>query len=367
MVYHDIDIPLPAFIAIDWTGMTLALLPILLRFWLRHKEIKRQPWTRNVSDALVVLSWLSGVVLISINAWKNMLRYRYVHDPHPERLYYMVPKPQSAHLLYVSWASLFFVYISLWAAKFALLAFFAGVLLIDGGSASAVRGCGWIRAVLAGCTIFTAATFCLHIALLTSWCHPVSSNWDIEGHLCSAVHDINSVTISTVANIATDLAILSLPLIALFTKSRERRRVLATASPLLQEQPAAVIGRPEMTGVAFVVAMSALSITAALARFVTLKLVQDVPRANITHTIDVWALVEIVASLMAVSLPTLRVFVRKRRGRGHRPGRTMRSRGEGSSKVSIISDRRRYASVIGSRGGDSNAERAGPVAGMPGY
>ncbi|KAK8043267.1 hypothetical protein PG993_005697 [Apiospora rasikravindrae] len=291
MVYHDVDIPLPAFIAIDWTGMTLALLPIILRFWLRYKESERHPWTRNVSDALVVLSWLSGIVLVSINAWKNTLRYRYIHDPHPEQLYYMVPKPQSAHLLYVSWVSLFFIYISLWAAKFALLVFFAGVLL----HGSAVRG--WIRVVLAGCTVFTAATFCLHIALLTAWCRPVSSNWDIEGHLCSAVHDINSVTISTVANIATDLAILSLPLIALFTKSRERRRVLTT-SPLL-EQPAAVIGRPEMTGVAFVIAMSALSITAALARFVTLKLVQNVPRANITHTIDVWALVEIVASLMA--------------------------------------------------------------------
>ncbi|KAK8000814.1 hypothetical protein PG990_013414 [Apiospora arundinis] len=341
MVYHDIDIPLPAFIAIDWTGMTLALLPIILRFWLRYKENKRQPWTRNLSDALVVLSWLSGIVLISINVWKNMLRYRYIHDPHPEELYYMVPKPQSAHLLYVSWVSLFFIYISLWAAKFALLAFFAGIL-------GAVRG--WIRAVLVGCSIFTFATFCLHIALLTAWCHPVSSNWDIEGHLCSAVHDIDSVTISTVANIATDLAILSLPLIALLTKSRERR---ALATPLVE--PVAVIGRAEMTGVAFVVAMSALSITAALARYVTLKLVQDVPKANITHTIDVWALVEIVASLMAVSLPTLRVFVRRRRS-GLRPG---------GSQLSIIS-KKRCASTIGSRA-DSDAERAGSSAGIPRY
>ncbi|KAK8071521.1 mg2+ transporter zinc transport protein [Apiospora saccharicola] len=329
MVYHDIDIPLPAFIAIDWTGMTLALLPILLRFWLRYKENKAQPWTRNVSDALVVLSWLAGIVLISINAWKNMLRYWYIHYPDQSQLYYMVPRDQSAHLLYVSWVSLFFIYISLWAAKFALLAFFAGVLLpadIGGGSggsggASGVQfqQRGWIRVVLAGCTVFTAATFCLHMTLLTAWCRPISSNWNIDGHLCSAVHDINSVTISTVANIATDLAILSLPLIALFTKSRERRALMMTNDALqLQEQPVAVIGRAELTGVAFVVAMSALSITAALARFVTLKLVQNVPRANITHTIDVWALVEIVASLMAVSLPTLRVFVRRRRAR--RPG-----------------------------------------------
>lgn len=311
--------------------MTLALLPIILRFWLRYKDKKRQPWTRNVSDALVVLSWLSGIVLISINAWKNMLRYRYINDPHPEQLYYMVPYSQSAHLLYVSWISLFFIYISLWAAKFALLAFFAGIL-------GAVRG--WIRAVLIGSSVFTLATFCLHIALLTAWCHPISSNWDIDGHLCSAVHDIDSVTISTVANIATDLAILSLPLIALFTKSRERR---ALATPL--QEPVAVIGRAEMTGVAFVVAMSALSITAALARYITLKLVQNVPKANITHTIDVWALVEIVASLMAVSLPTLRVFVRRRRS-------GLRS---GGSQPSIVS-KKRCASTIGSRS-DSEADR----------
>lgn len=362
MVYHDIDIPLrsskppsfsglhsiiltcillAAFIAIDWTGMTLALLPILLRFWLRYKENKPQPWTRNVSDALVVLSWLAGIVLISINAWKNMLRYRYIHYPDQSQLYYMVPRSQSAHLLYVSWISLFFIYISLWAAKFALLAFFAGVLLpVDGGGAS-VQQRGWIRAVLAGCTVFTAATFCLHIALLTTWCRPVNSNWNIDGHLCSAVHDINSVTISTVANMATDLAILSLPLIALFTKSRERRALMMTTTTPLQE-PTAVIGRAELTGVAFVVAMSALSITAALARFVTLKLVQNVPRANITHTIDVWALVEIVASLMAVSLPTLRVFVRRSRRRRRRPG--LRS---DNSQASIVF-RKRCASTMGS-------------------
>ncbi|KAK8123259.1 mg2+ transporter zinc transport protein [Apiospora sp. TS-2023a] len=359
MVYHDIDIPLPAFIAIDWTGMTLALLPIILRFWLRHKENKPQPWTRNVSDALVVLSWLAGIVLISINAWKNMLRYRYIHYPDQSQLYYMVPRDQSAHLLYISWVSLFFIYISLWAAKFALLAFFAGVLLpVDGGGASSSIQRGWIRVVLVGCTLFTAATFCLHMTLLTAWCRPVSSNWNIDGHLCSAVHDINSVTISTVANIATDLAILSLPLIALFTKSRERRAFMMEDPLQLQEQPVAVIGRAELTGVAFVVAMSALSITAALARFVTLKLVQNVPRANITHTIDVWALVEIVASLMAVSLPTLRLFVRRRRTR-----RPQHLREGSSSQVSMVS-RKRCASMTGSNRADSGAERVGSGAGI---
>ncbi|KAI1272085.1 hypothetical protein F5Y07DRAFT_313446 [Xylaria sp. FL0933] len=294
MVYHDIDIPLPAFIAIDFVGMTVALIPIILRFWLRWREAKPQPVTRNISDGLIVLSWLSGLVLISINAWKNTLRERYVHYP-PNELYYSVPRPLSAHLLYVSWISLFFIYISLWAAKFALIAFFANVMrLMDTRVA---------RLFLGFAVIYTTSTFVLHITLLTRWCDPVSKNWNIDGELCSAVHDIRSVTISTVANISTDLVILSLPVFALTTLSRERRAHTTETR----------ITKSEWSGFALVIAVAALSISAALARWITLNAVRNVPKANITHTIDVWALVEIVASLLAVCLPTLRSFVRRSR------------------------------------------------------
>lgn len=301
MVYKDIDIPLPAFIAIDYVGITLALVPIILRFWLRWREGKPQPATRNISDGLVVLSWLSGLVLVSINTWKNSLRQQYVHDP-PNTLYYGVPSHLSAHLLYVSWISLFFIYISLWCAKFALIAFFAGVMrLMETRTA---------RFFVAFAVFFTAATFTLHIVLLARWCDPVSTNWDVDltGHLCSAVHDIRSVTISTVANITTDLVILSLPVFALTTLSRGRRA--RTTEPRTT--------KAEWSGFALVVAVAALSIVAALARWITLWLVHTVPKANITHTIDVWALVEIVSSLLAVCLPTLRSFVRRSRNESRR-------------------------------------------------
>ncbi|KAI1077912.1 hypothetical protein F5B20DRAFT_549739 [Whalleya microplaca] len=292
MTYQDIDIPLPAFIAIDWTCMTIALVPIILRFWLRCRS-QPQPLTRNLADGLVVFSWLSGIVLISINAWKNGLRQQYIHYP-PSELYYGVPLPLSAHLLYLSWISLFFIYISLWAAKFALLAFYASLLSLMQTRTA--------RVLLICAVAFTGATFILHIVLLTRWCTPISSNWDVSGHLCSAVHDINSVTISTVANIATDLVILTLPLFALSSLSQGRKLTMQSG-----------IGKREVSGLAFVLCMAALSISAALARWVTLKLVQDVPKADITHTIDVWALVEIVASLLAVCLPSLRSFIRRKR------------------------------------------------------
>ncbi|KAI0483613.1 hypothetical protein F4859DRAFT_503180 [Xylaria cf. heliscus] len=299
MVYQDIDIPLPAFIAIDFVGMTIALIPIILRFWLRWRESKPQPVSRNISDGLIVLSWLSGIVLISINAWKNSLRQRYIHYP-PSELYYSVPRPLSAHVLYVSWISLFFIYISLWAAKFALIAFFAGVMKLMETRAA--------RLFVGFATFYATGTFILHIVLLTRWCDPVSRNWDINGQLCSAVHDITSVTISTVANISTDLVILSLPIFALTTLSR-KRRALTTETR---------VTKAEWSGFALVIAVAALSIVAALARWITLKLVQNVPKANITHTIDVWALVEIAASLLAVCLPSLRSFVRRSRSESRR-------------------------------------------------
>ncbi|OTA94140.1 hypothetical protein M434DRAFT_30312 [Hypoxylon sp. CO27-5] len=293
-MYHDIDIPLPAFIVIDWVGMTVALIPIILRFWLYFRRPEPRSLTLNISDGLLLFSWLSGMVFISINTWKNNLRQHYIHSP-PSELYYGVPWSLSAHILYVSWIALFFVYISLWATKFALILFFANFLFkIERKAVKIMLGCA---------SAYTGATFVLHMVLLTAWCSPVRKNWDITGHQCSAVHDIKSVSISTAANISTDLVILTIPLLALFTMNRERRRLTMRTR----------MGKEEISGIVFVVCMAALSIVAALVRWITLFLIRNAPKANITHTINVWSLVEIVASLIAVCLPSLRSFVRNRR------------------------------------------------------
>jgi hypothetical protein len=263
--------------------MTVALIPILLRLSLRARHRGPHPLSTNLSDGFVLLAWLSGIALIGINTWKNTVRKRYLHAD-PSSIYYGVPKDQAAHLLYVSWISLFFIYISLWASKAALLAFYYSIL--------SLQGCG-TRIVLWTASGFTAATFILHMCLIAFWCAPISSNWNVEGHLCSAVHSINSVTVSTFTNVATDLVILAIPISTLITLK---------------------MGKAERTGLLFVFLMGSVSIIAALVRFVTLKIVEHVPRAEITHTIDVWALVEIVSSLLAVCLPSLRTFVR-----AHRP------------------------------------------------
>ncbi|KAF2494326.1 hypothetical protein BU16DRAFT_464542, partial [Lophium mytilinum] len=279
------------FIALDWTLMTVALIPILLRLSLRARHRGHHSLSTNLSDGFVLLAWLSGIVLISINTWKNNLRERYTHAP-PSSIYYGVPKDQAAHLLYVSWISLFFIYISLWASKAAFLAFYYSILSLQGRTT---------RIVLWVASGFTLATFILHLCLIAFWCAPIRANWNVEGHLCSAVHSINSVTVSTFTNVATDLVILSIPISTLVGLR---------------------LGKAERTGLLFVFLMGSVSIVAALVRFVTLKLVEHVPRAEITHTIDVWALVEIVSSLLAVCLPSLRTFVRT-----HRPA----SRGEKDS------------------------------------
>ncbi|KAF2838668.1 hypothetical protein M501DRAFT_1016759 [Patellaria atrata CBS 101060] len=333
MVYKDIDIPLPAFIAIDWTLMTLAVIFIILRLTLRKRQSHRPTFSTNLSDFFIILSWLSGIVLISINTWKNNLRYKYVNHEPKSDLYYMVPRDQSSHLLYVSWISLFFIYISLWAAKAAFLAFYHSLFHLQGRKFTIVLVCA---------SVFTFLTFLLHMLLLTLWCAPISSNWNIDGKLCSAVHSIDSVTISTFTNIATDVIILLIPVSTLAGMS---------------------LTKTDYSSLLFVFLMGGISIVAALARFVTLKLVQHVPKANITHTIDVWALVEIVASILAVCLPSLRVFVRGRRAVvmvGSRGGESVRSGSEGSESLEkgcpvkgfVEKSRVRIGVEEGIRGGD---------------
>ncbi|KAF2649233.1 hypothetical protein K491DRAFT_684030 [Lophiostoma macrostomum CBS 122681] len=307
MVYTDIHLPLPGFIALDWSLMTLALIPILIRISLRTRTRHLASPATNIADLFVVLAWLSGAVLISVNTWKNHLRMKYIHAA-PSTLNYGVPGPLSGHLLYISWISLFFIYISLWASKAAFLAFYYSIFSLQGQRA---------RIGLLVASIFTAGTFLLHMFLIAFWCSPVSLNWSPPPghHLCSAVHSISSVTLSTFCNVATDLVILSIPISTLV---------------------ATKLGKTERAGLAFVFLMGSVSIIAALVRFVTLKLVQNVPRAEITHTIDVWALVEIVSSILAVCLPSLRTFVRRHRRGGEQRLESRSNSGAGSCKTSVM-------------------------------
>jgi len=262
--------------------MAIALIPILIRVSLRTRNRGLSTLASNIADGFVVLAWLSGCVLISINTWKNNLRMKYLSTP-PSELYYGVPQSLSGHLLYVSWISLFFIYISLWSAKAAFLAFYYSIFSLQGQKA---------KYTLAGACIFTFCTFLVHMFLIAFWCTPVSANWAPPpgGHLCSAVHSISSVTVSTFTNIATDMVILFIPI----------STIMATK-----------MGKTERAGLAFVFLMGSVSILAALIRFICLKLVQATPKASISHTIDVWALVEIVTSILAVCLPSLRSFARR--------------------------------------------------------
>ncbi|KAF1955866.1 hypothetical protein CC80DRAFT_473799 [Byssothecium circinans] len=315
MVYSDIQLPLPGFIALDWALMAIALLPILIRISSRTRNRGLSSPATNTADFFVILAWLSGLVLIAINTWKNKLRMKYLSAP-PETLYYGVPEALSGHLLYSSWISLFFIYISLWSAKAAFLAFYYSIFSLQG------KGARW---GLAGACVFTAATFLLHMFLIAFWCTPISSNWSPPPgqHLCSAVHSISSVTISTFTNVVTDLVILSIPISTL----------LATK-----------FGRTERAGLAFMFLMGSVSILAALVRFICLKLVSATPKASITHTIDVWALVEIVSSILAVCLPSLRVFAR-RHGLGKGEAVRLGSTGTVSAERSALGGTQRSESL----------------------
>ena len=100
--------------------------------------------------------------------------------------------------------------------------------------------------------------------------------------------------------------------------------------------------------------MGSVSILAALVRFITLKIVQSAPRTVITHTIDVWALVEIVSSILAVCTPSLRTFWRRHElptmGRGNR-----------TSAASAVSSEGKMMSGSGSRSGSADVRILTPA------
>ena len=269
-------------VAVDWSLMTLALALVIVRLSLRRRR-KTHGLAANLSDFFLVCSWVLGIVDISINTWKNCLRARYASWPSAE-LYYQIPSDQSAHLLKISWISLYFIYISLWLSKAAFIAFYYDIFFVHGSRT--------MRWSLYGISALAVLTFVLQMSLLTFWCNPISRNWNVAGKLCSAVHSITSVTVSTFANIITDLMIVSIPISAI-AASRLRKI--------------------ELVGIFFVLLMGSISIVAAVARFIVLKIVEHVPRSSITHTIDVCATIEIVASLAAVCMPSLRAFTRQRR------------------------------------------------------
>jgi hypothetical protein len=119
------------FIALDWSLMVFALGIILLRYAVRHHRtphVQTSPKPSSsrasyLSDIFVLTSWFSGVILVSINTWKNQLRFKFRHG-NPDKLYYGVPHDMASHLLYISWLSLFFIYISLYFSKAAFIAFY---------------------------------------------------------------------------------------------------------------------------------------------------------------------------------------------------------------------------------------------------
>ncbi|CUS12577.1 unnamed protein product [Tuber aestivum] len=287
----DIHLPLEGFITLDWVLLFLTSIFVFLRIWERMWR-RAGSWSTAslISDVCVICSYISAIAFIGINTWKNALRMKFRGQPD---LYYGVPKHLSAHLLKVSWVSLFFIYISLWFAKGGFIAFYFELFNRDHQLGKRCKVAGVIVSVI------TFLTFLLHMLLLQFWCRPVSLNWDINGHLCSAVHDMDSVTISTFTNVGTDLLIIMLPILVLknltFRKSA-------------------------LWGWMFILFIGSISIVAALVRYAALRVVWGQPKASVTHTIDVSAMVEITTSLLAVCSPSLRVFFRGKK-KPHLPSR----------------------------------------------
>ena len=95
----DVNLPLEAFIALDWALLFLASIFVFIRIWQgRWGRVGQWSVAGIISDIFVICSYISAVTFIGINTWKNSLRIK--HRGQPD-LYYGVRMNLSAHLLKV--------------------------------------------------------------------------------------------------------------------------------------------------------------------------------------------------------------------------------------------------------------------------
>ena len=94
----DISLPLEGFIALDWSMLFLASLFVFLRLWVRSRRRGIPSTAAIISDVFVACSYVSAIVFVGVNTWKNSLRMKYRDQ---KGTYYGVPKNLSGHLLKV--------------------------------------------------------------------------------------------------------------------------------------------------------------------------------------------------------------------------------------------------------------------------
>jgi len=144
------------------------------------------------------------------------------------------------------------------------------------------------RMALNGVLIAVVGTFVLVVGMNLFWCDPINKNWSLnENNICTAFAAIPVFAVAASCNIITNLAIIILPL-PLFRSLRIQQRI-------------------QIVGLAVIFTLGAIVILASVIRLIILS------RSATVTEVAVWSSVECALGIVIISLPSIRILLRKHR------------------------------------------------------
>ncbi|KAG0634906.1 hypothetical protein HOY80DRAFT_1140305 [Tuber brumale] len=272
----DVPVSTEGLLALTWGLNSLVFVVLVIRLVLHRRQRLKGP-AIVISDALICVSFFFGIAAIATDAWKYSKEIE--ARTHKLSLHDKETSPK------LSFFCGYLVFSAMWFAKGAFVVYYYHLF---------TNLSKRLRYYLMFVTALTASTYIFTILLQTFWCRPIWTNWTLDPlRGCSATGDTTTLPLWSFMNIATDILILAVPLSLLHTLQLGRRQVVALIVVFL---------------------IGGLSIFAVVARFIIIfPKIKKNAKAPIVHTYELWALIEIMSSQLAVCLPALRGWLRGRK------------------------------------------------------
>ncbi|KAI5804220.1 hypothetical protein DFH27DRAFT_397574 [Peziza echinospora] len=270
-----------AMLGVSITLNVFTLMVAGLRFWILRR--RRRSLTERLSDGLFAMAVLISTANVCGVCYKTAEEIKIRNDNKeapPIFVELLLFAPRFLKMVYIFAAAYIF---ELYFLKAAFILFYWGLF----------NGMDWKRkAALYTTSALVLLSFLATLLLFLLWCNPISNNWSSDLLVVSRDAALGSWTVNSLGawvHIATDIAILCLPLLILSTLR---------------------LRRPEMLALIFVFCMGGLSISASVARYAIIyPYIKRPPLTSKTLSLlELWGIVEMAAAVLAFSLPSFRVM-----------------------------------------------------------
>ncbi|KAL7271096.1 hypothetical protein RUND412_006170 [Rhizina undulata] len=266
-------------IGVEVFGLSCTFALIVLRMWVQRKKFTKKAST-YVCEICVLLAFFADCFITALDVWssrRQMALGENVSDVELNEL-------MDSLFMKLYFAAGICYTLFLWLVKASFIALYFN---ISGHLVPRARIALYIV------TAFVATTCVASILMKFLWCRPFHRNWSIGPDKCTFAIALPVNTTTTVFNITTDVALLSLFVFITYTLQLRNR---------------------ELLGAIFVLIVGTCTVVTASIRFAVIygSIKQSQASYRNTKKMLFWTNVEMGMAMLAVCLPAFRVLLRKR-------------------------------------------------------